>query len=83
MGGEALTLSCLGSEAICGVLCSSAMGGDALALSCLGSEAICGNSFAGKLGRALPVRKAYALKTEQQRCREDCLRAFVLGRRAL
>ena len=59
------------------------MGGDALTLSCLGSEAICGIFFAGKLGRALPVRKAYAVKIQQQRCREDSLRAVVLGRRAL
>ena len=77
---------CLGSEAICGVRCSSAMGGDALtevALSCLGSDSICSIFFAGKLGRAFPGRKGYAVKTEQQRGREDSLRAFALGRRAL
>ena len=60
------------------------MGGDALTHSCLGSETICGIFFAGNLGRALPVRKADAVKIdEQQRCREDSLRAFALGQLAL
>ena len=65
--------------ALRGVLCSSATSGDALTLSCLGSETICGIFFAGKLGRALPVRKAHAVKIEQQQCHEDSLRAFALG----